>query len=149
MYSLVKTICAMVAGAGVVLGVTEFHYDKLPQRQQLGSEVHMYGIVRFETGGWVLLNNTAHIPQGLGDVTCMQDTGEVKVSFMSPLETVGTSSVTVDEAYAGKVAAGASVGLSAIYLTFRVNGSTVHCSSSALKISNSNVFLDVWGTVAL
>lgn len=152
--SLGKTICAMVAGAGVVLGMTQFHYDRLPQptqptqqTQQTSSEVHMYGVLRAGPGGWVLLNNATHIPQGLGAVECESD-GELRIEFQTPLQTVGTASASPDETYAGKVFMGPSVGLTAIYITFRINGSVVHCSSPLLVFPNGNFQLDVWGNVA-
>lgn len=67
--------------------------------------VHYYGVVRFETGGWVILNNATHTPSGLASVRPIE-TGELEIVYTTPLVTVGTANVTMDEAYAGKVFAG-------------------------------------------
>lgn len=110
--------------------------------------VHLFGVVRFEPGGWVILNNSTHTPSGLASVRAVPETGELEIVYTTPLVTVGTANITMDEAYAGKVFAGPSVGLAAIFLTFRINGTTIDARSTTLKINNSNVFIDIWGHIA-
>lgn len=106
--------------------------------------VHMFGVVRAQAGGlWTLLDNSTHTPEGLLPPQCVGT--ELYIPFVAPLSAVGTVSITMDEAYAGKVFAGPSVALSGIYLTFRINGSVVSCNSAALVINNSNIFIDAWG----
>lgn len=119
--------------------------------QRTEQEVHFYGVVRHNTGtSWVLLDNATHKPSGLGAVHCEPGgTGELQIDYLTPLTTVGTASVTVDEAYAGKVVVGASVGLNSIFLTFKTpTGTKYHCSAVP-PFNNSNAFIDGRGHALL
>lgn len=113
------------------------------------THAHYYGVVRSLSTGWILIDDANHTPVGLHSPYCMPDTGELRITYTTPLVTVGTANVTMDETYAGKVFGGPSVGLEYIYLTWRINGSTVHCSSSTLRTSsNANAFVEVIGETA-
>lgn len=130
-----------LAFAAYILGVG------LPETQT--PPTHYYGIARSLPTGWILVDDANHTPVGLHSPYCMPDTGELRISYVTPLVTVGTAGVMPDETYAGRVDMGPSVGLGYIYVMFRTfTGTTIHCSSSTLQKSNSNIFVFVIGEIA-
>lgn len=117
----------------------------VPAQAAADTPVHSYGIVRVSAGGvWQILDDAAHTPQGLTGVTC--NGGGDLVVAMDPVAEVGVASTSPDETYAGRFEFGPSIGLDRIVVRVTDHdGTRVHCSSTSLRLANSNILVDFWG----
>lgn len=113
------------------------------------ASVQYGGVVRF-TGTpptWTIIDDTGHTPEGLLTVSCSAVDGELSVTYPTLTEIV-TSAITADDTYAGRYAAGGSVGYSVVEIVFRnMSGTFTPCYSNNLNIAGSNVFIYIWGKV--
>lgn len=114
------------------------------------THVHYFGILRSGPGGWNVLDDAGHTPQGINGVTCHTSgsySGRLEVTYPTVTE-VGVFTITPDETWAGKHHPGASVGFSHAYITIRnSSGSVVSCNSSSLSSPSGNLWVDFWGWV--
>lgn len=110
-------------------------------------KVERGGILRVNAAGvWEILRTVTHQPEGLTGVTVVN--GRLVVS-MDPVEKVLTAFVAPDETYAGRFAAGPSVGVNSLVITIRdtATHALVPASSPALRIVSSNWFVGVRGWI--
>lgn len=108
------------------------------------------GIIRVDpaTGGWFIIDTTAHRNEGLTGVDCSPTNGVLTVTFV-PLTNLITAFVDEDESYAAVYEGGVSMGLDRFVITIRrgSNGAVVPCNASELRIHNSNFWLWVKGRI--
>jgi hypothetical protein len=108
------------------------------------------GIIRVDpaTGGWFIIDTTAHRNEGLTGVDCSPTSGALTVTFV-PLTNLITAFVDEDESYAGQYEGGVSMGLDRFVITIHrsSNGAVVPCNAAELRINNSNFWLWVKGRV--
>ncbi|MCA2218190.1 hypothetical protein [Jidongwangia harbinensis] len=103
-----------------------------------------YGIVRYDSSArrWAIVSGGVFRGSGLTGVSCAPGTGVLTVTF-APLTTIGTFTVDEDDAYAGRLHAGAALTTSTMAITFRATGgAAVPCHSAAVRIPHSS--LQVW-----
>lgn len=105
--------------------------------------VHYFGVVR-GVGGWHILDDAGHTPQGLTGVS-VNGSGRLVIAF-EPLIEVGTFTITPDETWCGRYFPGASVGFDKAVVTIRDgNGAVVSANSSVFDNASGNWFVDAWG----
>jgi hypothetical protein len=110
-------------------------------------KVERGGILRVNAAGdWEILQTPTHQSDGLTGVTVVS--GRLVVA-MAPVEKVLTAAVNPDEAYAGRFAAGPSVGLDKLVITIRdtATHALVDAGSTSLRLSSSNWFVWVQGWI--
>ncbi|MEV8506287.1 hypothetical protein AB0368_15835 [Actinoplanes sp. NPDC051475] len=109
-----------------------------------------YGVVRYDAAArrWVIAADPLLQGNGLTAVSCSPASGILTVSF-KPLRTIGTFTVDEDDAYAGRIAAGAIPSRSSLAITIRKTstGAVVSCNGSAVKVPGSSLQVWVRGTI--
>lgn len=109
------------------------------------------GAVRSSPGGWHILDDAAHTPDNLLDVTCYTSgtyNGWLRIDFTPAVEAPKIV-MTADETWAGVYTPGPSVGTSFMYVRIRNHaGAVVSCASSALATPNGNFWVVGYGYVA-
>lgn len=136
-----------VAAALALVGAGMFVPIAAPAKTG-GDVVQRTGIVRADpaTGAWSVLSNPAHTPAGVTGVSCSHATGALTVTF-TPVASIGTFIVGMDETYVGRYDAGASAGLDRLVITIRrpSTGEVVACDDPALRLAGSNIQVTLWG----